>query len=424
MTLFLLICNSFLILFAIFFSFRKNYRNHIALIYMIIIQIFYLMFTPWYNYFDNDYTAFNTLLSRFDFNFGLFLLLIHFSFFYLGYLIFELNKSKPILKEIEPLNLSFGPKVSKYYFLFLCVIAFNALSGEISLYDILVGKEESETLGFKGATNYFSSLADSLIILFLMSIYFKSKKIYNIIFMTLSVVLFLILGFRYRLLLLVVGIVLVYIKTNIKSGREILKLSSLSFIFFFIFMFFSENRINFYSQNYTNLVINPLEFNYSSIRDNTQGSIVDFAIYKILREDNASYDLGESMFVYPIIMVTPSKFFKNSEKPYPAPQITTIDNALKVPRSYGQACTLLGMSFFAYSYIGVIFFSFLFGICISAWEINKVNNLKFFFNVCFLLASFQLYTRGYLGLFLLPLVYMLLVVFIIKYKLVFSKSMK
>ena len=419
MVLFLLIFNTLLIASALFFTFRKNYRKHIALIYVIIIQVFYLMFTPWYNYFDNDYFAFNRQLSHYDYGLGLFILFIHLFFFYFGYFLFDVKKNRSnyySLDLVQRVNYEIGSKVSKFYFFLICIIAFNAISGEINLYDILVGKEESETLGFKGATNYISSFADSLIILFLMSIYFKSNKILNIIFMTLTVILFLILGFRYRLLLLAFGYMFIYIKTNFDSGRKVIKLVFLGFIFFFIFMFFSVNRINFYSQNYSKIVYNPIDFNYSSIRDNTQGSLVDFAIYKHLGEDKTNYDFGESMFIYPIIMVTPSSFFKNSEKPYPAPQINTIDDALGVPRSYGQACTFLGMSFFGFSYFGIIVFSFLFGICISTWEIYQVSNVKLFFNLSFLLAFFQLYTRGYLGLFLLPLVYMIIAVILIKYK--------
>ena len=423
MVLFFLLCNTLLIASALFFIFRRNYRNHIALLYIIVVQIFYLMFTPWYNYLDNDNFAFNTLLSTYDYSLGLFILSLHLVFFYLGYLIFELKKNDKIFKypHNQSVNYNIGIKVSKFYLLLLLMLTINAISGEINLYDILVGKEESETLGFKGATNYLSSFADSLIILFLMSIYFKSKKVFNIVFMTITVILFLILGFRYRLLLLAFGIMFIYIKTNLKSGRKVIKLGILGFFFFFIFMFFSENRINFYSQNYSKIVYNPLDFNYSSIRDNTQGSLVDFAIYKYMGDDRTNHDLGESMFIYPIIMLTPSSFFKNSEKPYPAPQINAIDDALGVPRSYGQACTFLGMSFFSFSYFGVIVFSFLFGMCISSWEINNANNLKLFINISFLLASFQLYTRGYFGLFLLPLVYMLIAVYLIKYRLSFFK---
>lgn len=425
MILLLLILNTLLIITALFYIFRTGFKKHISLIYIVIIQVFYLMFTPWYNYLDNDYFAFNTYLSYSDYTLGLFILFIHFIFFYFGYLLYELIKNKSISNSSiyidHEVRFHLGSKVSKVYFLLISILAFNAISGEISLYDILIGKEESETLGFKGATNYISSFADSLIILFLMSIYFKSKKIYNIIFLTLTVILFLILGFRYRLLLLAFGLMFIYTKTNLNYGSKLVKIALMGFIFFFIFMFFSENRINFYSQNFSKIVYNPIEFNYSSIRDNTQGSLVDFAIYKYLGENKTSYDFGESMFIYPLIMVTPSSFFKNSEKPYPAPQVNAIDDALGVPRSYGQACTFLGMSFFSFSYIGIIIFSFIFGICISAWEIHKANNFSLFIKLSFLLASFQLYTRGYLGLFLLPLVYMLISVYLIKYKILLFK---
>jgi hypothetical protein len=415
----LLLTSTLLITLIVIACIFDNYRKYQALFYFSFIQLFYLLYTPWYNYFNDDYEAFNTKLTYGDFQMGLFILFLHLLFFYTGYFFLkfsQLSKKNVFFK--KNIQFDFKNKVSIIYIVFFIVIAINAAFGDISLYDILLGKDDTETLGFKGGSNWIGSMANSLIILMLMSHFYKSNKLIRFILFPLTIFLFLILGFRYRLLLVIFGFVFMYLKQNILKTKKILIIVLTLFISFYFFMFFSENRISFYSNKYDNLKYNITDFNYESIHHNAVGSIVDFAMIKSLREGKTNYDFGQSMFVYPFIMIVPSSFFENSEKPYPAPQVKTIDIALDVPRSYGQACTFVGMSYFAYSVFGVLIFSFLFGCFASFLEFYKDNNLTFFFKVAFLLASFQLYTRGYLGLFLLPLAYMLLPLFFIKYKFV------
>ena len=421
----LLFFNTALILFFVILCIFNNYRKYQVLFYFAFIQLFYLIFSPWYNYIHNDYSAFKSQLSYLDFQLGLFILLIHLVFFYQGYFYFNYYrfKKKDFLNKhsLEP-DLQY--KVTKLYIVFFILVAINAAFGEVSLYDILLGKSDLQTLGFKGGSNWISSMADSLLILMLMSHYYKCHKIIKIILYPVTIFLFLILGFRYRLLLLIFGFMFMYLKRNVLETKKVLKVFSLLLVSFYLFMFFSENRISFYSNKYDNLIYNIAEFNYGNIQANALGSIVDFAMIKSIKEGNIKHDFGQSMFVYPIIMILPASIFPNSEKPYPAPQITAIDKSLNVPRTYGQACTFIGMSFYSYSFIGVIIFSFLFGCLASYLEFYNDNNSSFFFKLTILLSSFQLYTRGYLGLFLLPLFFMLIPLFILKYKFVFKSNMK
>ena len=423
MILFLLLTNTLLITFIIILCVFNNYRKYQVLFYYAFIQSFYLLFTPWYNYLNGDFSAFNTQLSPFDFQLGLFILFLHLIFFYQGYFFFNYYrfKKRKFLDNFS-FDFEFKNKVSKTYIIFFIIIGINAAFGEVSFYDILLGKSDTETLGFKGGSNWISSMADSLLILMLMSHFYKSSKLLRLFLFPLTIFLFLILGFRYRLLLIIFGFVFIYLKRNFLKGKQVFKIFSLLLISFYLFMFFSENRISFYSNKLDNLTYNFVDFHYESIHDNALGSIVDFAMIKSLNEGKSNYDFGQSMFLYPIIMILPSSIFPNSEKPYPAPQITTIDKSLDVPRAYGQACTFIGMSFYAYSFFGVIILSFLFGCLASYLEFYNDTNFTFFFKLAFLLASFQLYTRGYLGLFLLPLAFMLLPLLILKYKIVFKKD--
>lgn len=421
----LLFFNTAIILFLVVLCIFNNYRKYQVLFYFAFIQLFYLLFSPWYNYIHNDYSAFNIELTYSDFQLGLFILLIHLLFFYQGYFYYNYYRFKKKWSlSYNNYEVDLKYNVTKLYVLFFILISINAAFGEVSLYDILLGKSDLQTLGFKGGSNWISSMADSLLILMLMSHYYKSSKIIKIILYPITIFLFLILGFRYRLLLLIFGFIFMYLKRNVLKTKKVLKIFSLLIIAFYMFMFFSENRISFYSNKYDNLTYNIIDFHYETIHDNALGSIVDFAMIKSIKEGNSKYDLGQSMFVYPIIMILPASIFPNSEKPYPAPQITTIDKSLDVPRTYGQACTFIGMSFYSYSFFGVIIFSFLFGCLASYLEFYNDNNSTFFFKLTILLSSFQLYTRGYLGLFLLPLFFMLIPLFILKYKFVFKSNMK
>lgn len=416
MILVLLILISFLVILAVTLSILDNYRKHIVLFFYCFIQGFYLIFAPWMNYAFDDFEAFNVKLSEFDFTLGLVALLLHLLFFYFGYLISYTINGKKVFSAISRDSIDHkNITMAIYIFLFL-LIGINAVMGEISLFDILAGKEDTATLGFKGGTNWISSMADSLILLMIMTTHYRAPFIFKVIFYPLTIFLFLILGFRYRFLLIIFGFVFLFLRKNYLKVKTVFRVLTLLIFAFYTFMFFSENRIQFYTGKYDDLKYNFTEFEYGSIHHNALGSIVDFALQKSFREDKNRYDFGVSMFVYPLIMVAPSSFFEGGEKPYPAPQIENIDAALEVPRSYGQACTFVGMSFNAYSWVGVILLSFIFGFQAFKLEFVNSSGLDLFYKLAVILSTFQLYTRGYLGLFLLPLSFMLLPLLIIKSK--------
>jgi len=418
LTVFLFVFATLLITGTVIFSIFNGYKKHLALLFFTFIQLFYLLYAPWVNLIRNDFTHFNSFdanLEKQDFTFGAFILSLHLILFYFGYLIGFVTKNK-ISSNLKTSTIELKKKSVYIYIIFFILISINFAFGEISLYDILLGKDESVTLGFKGGTNWISSMADSLIILFIITLYFDINLLFRWIMYPLTIFLFLLLGFRYRFLLLIFGISFLYLKNQKLNFLKTFKIFLIFLSFFYFFMVISENRSNFYTNKYDNIVLNPLTFDYESIYNNSLGSIVDFTLYKNLNNGTIVYDYGESMFVYPIIMFLPSSLFNNNEKPYPAPQIKNIDDALNVPRSYGQACTFIGMTYNAFSVYGVIFFSTILGLFTSKLEYNNSKGPNLFIKIATILSLFQLYTRGYLGLFLLPLFFMYLPIFLMKLK--------
>lgn len=401
--------------------YAKNSRekNYIAVFYCGIVQVSYLILTPLYNFIYAEYNAFNTRLLVEDIEYGLFILLIHLVFLHLGYH-YNFNRSSPIPR--TPLLNGITPRRLKFCYLVIFVaIAVNMANGEISLYNILLGNEGGVTLGFKGATYWVASFADSLIILLVILFSFGRLNLFVCFIVPLTISLFVILGFRYRLILTFIGIMFVYLRKYELNSRYIFRSIVICVIAFYSFMFFSDNRLKLYSAQFSTLSYNPSDFDYNSIVLNLQGSVVDSALLKLIRENGAQHDYGETMFVYPLIMLLPSSFFNNNQKPYPAPQIADIDRSLKVPRSYGQACTFVGMAYYAYGIPGVIILSFLFGAIVSYLEFRSNGGSVLFLKISVLLASFQLYTRGYVGLFLIPLAFMVFSVLLVAKPIKWSK---
>jgi hypothetical protein len=387
-------------------SLIKGVRNYIFLFFFSFVQLFYLVYAPTINIFNKNYFAFESYIGERGYLIGLIILDIHILLFTTSY---HLTKRKIYQVDLNKI------KQSLIRFLFILVVVLfviNSFVSEVSLYQILIGIEFGSTLGFQGATYWFSMLADSLITLNILLIIYDRNSIFKFLGVITSLAIFLILGFRYRFILFGFGIILYLLKIG---KIRISKLAIYSFVFFGVFMFFSENRIPFYTGKYEQINYNPLSFDYDNIYYNAQGSIVDFAIENSIINNKQDIDYGKTIFIYPFITILPASFFKDMEKPYPAPQMLAIDTALNVPREYGQAVSLIGMSFYGFSFIGLFFFSVLFGFFVKRFETSDSNNvISFVSSLVIVLAFFQLYTRGYFSQFLMHLFYLYLPLYILK----------
>lgn len=407
MVIFFLILSYFLIIGNFMFSIIKGVQKYIFLLFFSFVQLFYLVYAPTVNILNEDYFAFESYIGERGYLIGLIILDIHILLFTASY---HLTKRKFRVNDLNRI------KNSRIRILFLIVVVLfiiNSFLGEISLYQILIGIEFGSTLGFQGATYWFSMLADSLITLNILLIIYDKNSFLKFLGVITSLTIFLILGFRYRFILFGFGIILYLLK----MGKiQVAKLAIYSILFFGIFMFFSENRVPFYTSKYEQISFNPLEYNYDNIYYNAQGSIVDFAIENSIINSKQDIDYGKTILVYPFITILPASFFKDMEKPYPAPQMLAIDAALNVPREYGQAVSLIGMSFYGFSFIGLFFFSVLFGFFVKRLETSDSTNvISFVSSLVIIMAFFQLYTRGYFSQFLMHLFYLYLPLYILKF---------
>jgi len=391
----------FSVIFIFLFGVKKNYLYS----FIVFIQFIYLFNTPLHRFQIEDFMAINTNVKDY-FDFGFLIILIHLTIFNFAYIITPQNRkyvnANIIINEKES-----NKKVYNIFLILYSLIFINTLYGGVNLLLILYGKSDTTTLGFAGGSYYIQNLADSLITLLVLTYALKMPNIKKYSLFFLGFTLFIILGFRYRILLTVFAIVLFNFAMN---GIKLIKFFQyLTFIFVFLYslLFLTFNRVQLYSAKYDDLNFNPSSFNYDVFYDQAKGSLVDFAIYKALDNKIIESDHGQTMFVYIFIKMLPSSFFNNNTKPYPPPQLKAIDKSINAGRDIGEASTALGSVYYAFNFIGIVIFSFLFGLIIKRLTIFNAPIFSIVFTIMIVMAIFQFFTRGYFPQFIDHLAYML-----------------
>ena len=379
-------------------------KKHYLYLFVTGAQIIYLFNTPFHSFLIEDYKIVNVNVRDY-FPFGFSLILLHVAIFNLCYFLTFANYRKLIfINEVDEDLMR--KRIVRLFAVLFTLIFLNTLAGGINLIDVVLGKTDTTTLGLPGATYYIQNFADSLISILVAAYIFKVKRRHQILMFVLGFMLFIILGFRYRLLLTVFAIVLYQLYNNGIKARLFLKYLLFVFVFLYSLLFLTYNRVKLYSAKYDDLTYEPSQFNYDVFFDQAKGSLVDFALYKAVDTNLIESDKGETMFLYVFIKMTPARFFPEGKKPYPPPFFPALDTAIGGSRDIGEAATVLGSFYFAFSFGGVILISILLGITTKRLTVHGKRPLNFLLNTMIMMAIFQFFTRGYLPQFVDHLAYM------------------
>ena len=334
------------------------------------------------------------------------MLLLHVLIFNICYFLTPANRKYLTIKNITDTD-KIRDVIFKLFIFLYTIIFINTLIGGVNLIDVVLGKTSTSTMGFPGASYYIQNFADSLITLIVAAYMFKVKKRNRIIMNVFGFILFVILGFRYRILLTLFAIVLYNIYTKGIRAKLFFRYLTLILVFFYALLFLTYNRIKLYTGAYDELVYDTSQYDYDIFFEQAKGSLCDFAIYKALDNKTIESDYGQTMFLYVFIKMTPSSFFPNHTKPYPPPQMKAIDTAINAGRDIGEASTMLGSFYYAFSVFGIIFISVILGIITKRMTMLGAPPVAFLMNVMIMMAIFQFYTRGYFPQFVDHLAYML-----------------
>lgn len=392
-------------------------RNNILNIFLLATFSFYLLLTPSVYYFTQDWYAVNLNVKDY-WGIGLLQIFLHILFYSVGYYI--VLKRNPSIKKMTSLEarVTFFKKYENIlFFIFIVLFALiflNTLSVGVNFVDIALGKHGEPTLGLQGGSYYIQNLADSLITILIASYYFRIRYTYTAIMCLIAIPLFLILGFRYRIILTFFGFFMIYIYDNRVSTKAIIKYVICSVIFFYALILLTTNRSNIYMQKFDDFTFDYTEFDYSVVFDQAKGSLIDLAMYKSVDSGHITIDYGQTMLGYIFIKMLPSSVFPAGIKPYPPPQMAAIDNAISVDRSVGEALTALGGSFFAFYYPGIYICAFILGLIIAKVQ-NRFEKgvLSLLVGIIVSLVAFQWVTRGYFPQSIDHLAYMMFPIFLL-----------
>lgn len=415
----------FIISFCIFLiSFHKikqngGIRNNLLISFVLSIYLIYILITPFYFFVSGRDHLIDMKVQPYFYLEASLIYTISIITLMLGYFI----AGKKIIVKDNTVTLFENKRINrKSFVLFLIVyslIVINSIAGGVNL-SMFTQKLEQSLLGYDGATNYLQNLVDSLIILILLGIFFKQKTGVIIFQLLLSFSLFLVLGFRYRVILTIIGIGIIYILSNKNSLKLNFKKILLLLSFLYFLMFITINRYQFTYGNFSELDFNPTKLNYELFFEQTRGFLADSIIINHYseKEFNVGHDYGLTMFFYPFLTAIPRIILPNKDEFYPPPQIELQKKIYNSPEAInsGEALLNLGYLVISFGVWGAIIGNLIFGIVIKKMEslINKRNAFSWFLYISFMLACFQWITRGYFPqaithflFFIIPLLFLI-----------------
>lgn len=409
-------------LISYFFCFYLIYqyggiKYNMPFFFTTIIYLIYSCITPTYYYYTN-YVGIYGLDIRGYYHIGLWYYFLNISFFLFGYWsIIKKNK-----KEYKNKRYIY-PEI-KIHFLFYFITSLVLLNFAISGVNILniinvfnFNKNETqllftvdETVGY---SNYLANFADSIIIILIAAAIFKTNKYILFIWTIFSFIIFTLLGYRYRIILTLVGFIFIYILNTNLNIRSYLRIITFGTIFIVSLLFITVNRGILINKQYSELKFTFEELDLvETIAEQTRGGIADYTLFRYYDLYSPGFDYCSTMILSTIYRALPKSLFSNNEKPVPAmdKKIEHMwDDAKWEP--FGEAILNVGFNYLSLGIVGILLFSFIYGLLLAKIQnnINYSNPLDILFLVIFTLLSFQYITRGYmpqtidhLGFFLIP----------------------
>ena len=318
----------------------------------------------------------------------------------LGYTFFSVK-----VKKVMPNDIQYNPqgKIILIFTLCFLIVFSDFYMAGINPIDVLLGRSESTMFVMVATTNYMRNFADSLVACIIISFYYNVKKHYLLIIILLGFTLFALLGFRYRIILSIFGILFAYFYKSSISLSSIFKYLLLVTTFLLFLLFMTVNRYSFIKGDLSKIIYNPADYDYSVIFEQSRGMLDDITIikyYEVVQPD-APHDYGIT-FLYFIVRAIPRGIvgdeFKDSL--YPSPAVDIILKSYNLPSRWGP--TGEAPLHYAYFYIaggvtGLLLLSLLTGIVLKFLR-NRYPpycDQYILINIFISIVLFQWISRGY-----------------------------
>lgn len=276
--------------------------------------------------------------------------------------------------------------------------------------------------GLSGSLDtYIYSTQDFLITLSIGLYLRKVRTAYFLLIITAVFILFSSNFFRYRIILTVTGLGIIYLYRHPEFFRNILKYTLIGVMAAYAFLFITLNR-----KILADLKFNEIQYNVFDDSGNSQSIVLDqgsnihadFTVFKYYRDHpEARHDYGETMFIYPFIRALPGFLFADG-KPYP-PSLQVIVNAYGgdyTAEHSGKAVTNVGEFYIAFGITGIIIGMFFFGRILKILQNKWVwdNSYNALIQLAILVSLFQYITRGYFPQYVNHIIFLAIPVYLLR----------
>jgi len=398
---------------------RGGWGRHLPYIWTLMVYIIYVLISPLYFFFNHKYNIIGTDISGY-YGLGFFFNNVSVLCFIIGYWIKgnsnDKNWNAPSSREVN--NPHF--LISILFYVTYAIVLLNLAMGGANLQEVFLGNQVLG-MGAEGASYYLQNFTDSLICIIIIAYLYDVPWKKLILWIVASFFLFSLLGFRYRIMLSLFGILFVYLYKSKIDAKKLIIGFGLALIFFYGVMFSTVNRKSLILRNYDKMIYSPLDFKYEEFFFQTRGALPDMAVYKLFDNPyrNPSHDYGLTMFGYVFIRIIPRALMPDKDKFYPPPQLKTTTDAYDAwwaTRS-GEATLCVAAFYIAFGWLGIVFGHFFWGLLLRRFgdTVHFSNKIEIATYIVIALATFQWITRGYLPQIIDQAIYMLVPIWLLRY---------
>jgi hypothetical protein len=307
-------------------------------------------------------------------------------------------------------------KISPYVVIFLywtcfSLIFLNNFLADIDLLGKWLGNSNQMTYGIRGLSYWLQNLLDSLIVITLMAYAININRAHLCV-MLIGCVFFIVpFGFRYRLIFLLLGFLIIFVRKNQFQWKKVISMCLLLIAITMSTLFLGANRTAIVGQENKDFTFKLL--NVKNLVMQTRGAYVDLAIYQGIDSGVIKHDYGKSFTYDLFVRVMPASFFSEGIKPYPPQLMRDVDHLINMNKfddckgcRTGEAQTIMGGLYYSIGSSGICLAAILIGLLLRFYANHQANQLKFICGIATLLALFTFITRGYFPQFVDNLFYL------------------
>ncbi len=297
------------------------------------------------------------------------------------------------------------------------IVLINIALGGRNVINILLG-DRALGLGARGASYYLMNFVNGLISVIAIAALYRLPRVPLLAIIGSSFFIFSLLGFRFRILLSLFGLLIAFLYIKRLSSRQLFIILSGGMVSLYAILFFTYNREALFLRQ-GEIVLNPAEFEYEAIFEQTRGNLADMAVIRGFDIKGLEHDYGATTLLYPFIRLIPRSILPNKDDYYPPPQLATTHKAYDPwwGKYSGEATTNIGALYIAGGWFGVALGNILMGLILKYFNnsIRFRSPLSVARNIVVTISLFQWITRGYFPQYVDTFAFMMIPILVLNY---------